>query len=472
MLFQTPLFLAFFLGVLLLSAVLGHRWVLRQAMLLVASYVFYMAWNQWYIWLIVFSTLLDYGVGAAIARSSNPGRRKALLMLSLAGNLGVLAVFKYYDFFTENIEALCASIGVAVSAPTLDVLLPVGISFYTFQTLSYTLDIYRGQMAPAKSLLKFALFVSFFPQLVAGPIVRAREFLPQLDREPQVSAEQASSGLYLVLKGLVKKVVFADVLGQFLVDPVFADPAAYGGFWVVLGVVGFKLQIYCDFSGYSDIAIGCGRILGFDLPKNFRSPYKAASVAEYWSRWHMTLGSWIRDYVFFPLGGSRGSGPRVVFNIMVTFLLVGLWHGASWTFVLWGAYYGFVACIERFWVKPAPFETDDEPLSSGRVARVCLTLFLTSIASVLFRATDLAEVGSIIRAIAEPTLWAQRMAWPVLAVFLLAAVTHFFPEEGKQRLEDRFVAAPAVLQALVVVGVLIALRLANVSTNPFYYFQF
>ena len=441
-------------------------------MLLVASYVFYMAWNQWYVWLIVFSTVLDYGVGAAIARSDNPKRRKALLMVSLTGNLGVLAVFKYYDFFTGNVEALLSSIGFSLSAPTLDLLLPVGISFYTFQTLSYTLDIYRGQLSPAKSLLDFALFVCFFPQLVAGPIVRAREFLPQLDRDPVVSEVQAGSGLYLVLKGLVKKVAFADVLGQFLVDPVFNDPTAYGGFWVVLAILGFKLQIYGDFSGYSDIAIGCGRMLGYDLPRNFRSPYKAASVAEYWSRWHMTLGSWIRDYVFFPLGGSRGSGPRVVFNIMLTFLLVGLWHGASWTFVLWGGFYGVIACVERFWVRPAPFESDDEPISPGRLSRVGLTLFLTSIASVLFRSTDLAQVGSIVGAVFSPTLWAQRMAWPVLAVFLVAAITHFFPEKGKAWCEERFVAAPAAVQAVAVVAVLVALRVASVKSNPFYYFQF
>jgi len=472
MLFQTTEFALFFVAVLLLSAVLARHRSLRHLLLLVASYVFYMAWNSLYLVLIVFSTLLDYWVGAAIHASQSPRARKMLLAVSLVGNLGVLGIFKYYDFFVGNFEHLLGAVGLTVSAPVLNVILPVGISFYTFQSLSYTLDIYWRRLSPARNLLEFSLFVAFFPQLVAGPIVRAREFLPQLQTTPTVTSDMASSGLYLFLKGMFKKVVFADLLGVMLVDPVFKHPSEYGGLWMLLAILGFKLQIYCDFSGYSDMAIGCGGMLGYRLPVNFRSPYKAASIREYWRRWHITLGSWFRDYVFFPLGGSRGGPLRTYRNLLVTFLLVGLWHGASWTFVIWGGYYGVLLCLERLLAPNVNTSPDAAFVWRRRVPMVLLTLVLTSVATAIFRVADLKQLMAVFDALASPTNWGAGVQGVVVVVFTAAAITHFLPESWKEGAEASFVRLPAFVQAVALVLVLVIVRLAMTQANPFYYFQF
>jgi len=472
MLFQTTRFAVFFVCVLLLSAVFAKRRTYRHMLLLAASYIFYMAWNSLYLGLILFSTVVDFWVGSALYTAKTERTRKVLLTLSLVGNLGVLGVFKYYGFFVENIEELFAVIGFSVSAPTLRIILPVGISFYTFQSLSYTLDIYKGRIAPSKSLLEFSLFVAFFPQLVAGPIVRARDFLPQLSTTPRVSDELASSGIYLFLKGLIKKVVFADLIGALLVDPVFASPGDYGGAWMLLAILGFKLQIYCDFSGYSDMAIGCGRLLGYRLPVNFRSPYKAASIGEYWSRWHITLGSWFRDYVFFPLGGSRSSAPRVYINILLTFLLVGLWHGASWTFVIWGGYYGVLSCIERALSIRRGSDSQGQTKWPRRLGKVGVTLLLTTIASAIFRVRDLGHLRDVFAAFTVPTDWSAEIETIAFLAFLGAAVTHFLPEDCKERAEAMFVNASAFTQATAVVAALVLIRITMSTASPFYYFQF
>jgi D-alanyl-lipoteichoic acid acyltransferase DltB (MBOAT superfamily) len=260
--------------------------------------------------------------------------------------------------------------------------------------MSYTIDIYRGRLEPRRSFIEFALFVSFFPQLVAGPIVRARQFLPQLDRAPAPSERCTAAGLYLVLKGLVKKVFIADLLGRLLVDPVFAGPAGYGALWGLLAVYAFKFQIYNDFSGYSDVAIGCGRLLGYELPVNFRSPYKSRSITEYWQRWHITLGAWFRDYLFFPLGGTRRGEFRTQLNLLLVMGLVGLWHGAKWTFVIWGLYYGVLMCLAR--IRKAWFGREVKEVSAlGGVARVLLVFNLTALAAVFFRAPDLLTVRQL-----------------------------------------------------------------------------
>ena len=347
----------------------------------------------------------------------------------------------------------------------------MGISFYTFQTLSYTLDIYAGRLEPCDSLVDFALFVAFFPQLVAGPIVRAREFLPQLDRHRPASDADQSSGLYLLLKGLVKKAVIADVVATFLVDPVFAHPTEYGTVGALLGLYAFKFQIYCDFSGYSEMAIGIGRMLGFHLPTNFRSPFKATSIAEYWQRWHITLGAWFRDYLFFPLGGSRHGLARTCVNLWFTMLLVGLWHGASWNFVVWGGYYGLLMVVERLiwkrWGRPA------EPSGWRRVVRIVWTFQLTSAAMLPFRSVDFRSMWDLMRSLATPTNLAlpdaRLLAWLLLAV---AVVTHFAPDDLKQRCEAWFASLAPMMQAVATAGVLVAITLAGAETWPFYYFQF
>ncbi|MBI3180067.1 MAG: MBOAT family protein, partial [Deltaproteobacteria bacterium] len=278
MLFNTATYGVFFLAVMALYWSLLARRRLQHVLLLVASYVFYGAWSVKYLGLLAFSTLLDFGVGLALARAQRPAARRALLGLSLVGNLGVLAVFKYYGFFAENLAALLAGLGVQGTLPVLEVVLPVGISFYTFQTLSYTIDVYRRVLAPARNLVEFALFVAFFPQLVAGPIVRAGQFLPQLQRAPVLSERDVSDGVLRIVTGLFKKIVIADYLGATVVDPVFAEPSAFGAGDALLAVYGYALQIYGDFSGYSDIAVGSAKLLGLTLPENFAAPYAATSV--------------------------------------------------------------------------------------------------------------------------------------------------------------------------------------------------
>jgi len=450
MLFHTPIFGLFLVVTLLVAASLRQSPSARKIFLLAASYAFYMAWDARYLLLILFSTAVDYAVGAAIPRAEDPRRRKLLLIASVVTNLGVLATFKYYGFFVENMLALARTVGLEPSLPVLDVVLPVGISFYTFQTMSYTIEIYRGNLEPRKNLVDFALFVAFFPQLVAGPIVRAREFLPQLDRAYRYDERQASSGLYLILKGLIKKAVFADVIGSFLVDRVYADPSAFGGF--------------C-------IAIGCGRLLGFELPQNFRSPYKATSIRDYWSRWHMTLGRWFRDFVFFPLGGSRGKPARVYANLLGTMALVGLWHGPSWIFVLWGTYYGVLLCIERTWLQFRKAGGAGEEPRLPWLVRVVVTFNLTAIGSMVFRSADMDQLRNLAAAMFSPASSPVDFRFPLVA-FALAAMTHFAPDRFKAAVEERFIRLPAIAQAAACVAVIVQVRLAGVRVNPFYYFQF
>ena len=348
MLFNSIEFIVFLAVVLLGHFALIPRRLprLRKGFLLVVSYGFYMAWNPPFGLLLLFSTVLDFSVAQWMERAATPGRRKALLGLSLIGNLGVLGFFKYRDFVLETLYALFGAALWPVQPPALDLVLPIGISFYTFQTLSYAIDVYRGSQRAARSFLDFALYISFFPQLVAGPIVRSSVFLPQLRRAPRVATYDVEAALVRIGSGLVKKVVFADVLGGY-VDPVFSSPDTYGGLNLLLAVYAYAFQIYFDFSGYSDIAIGLARLFGYRIPENFDRPYLAASPREFWRRWHISLSTWLRDYLYVSLGGNRVPAVRVQLNLMITMLLGGLWHGANWNFVLWGGFHGFLLSLQR-----------------------------------------------------------------------------------------------------------------------------
>ena len=345
MLFPTFDFLVFLLPVLVAFWALSHRPVARVLLLLLASYFFYMAGpktepppTQWYYaGLLVFSTVLDYVCGHQIHKRKG-GIRRVFLAASVIGNLGLLFYFKYTDFFVHTAADIAEALGMPFATPTLRTILPVGISFYTFQSLSYTIDVYRGRLAPEPSFRKFALFVSFFPQLVAGPIVRASELLPQLHNRPKLDARRMEEGLFRIFKGLVKKVILGDWIAAQFTDAVFASPENYSSPELMLGLYAFTLQLYADFSGYSDIAIGVARLLGFNIPENFDRPHQAKNVGEFWRRWHMTLSTWLRDYLFFPLGGSRGTTARTFFNLWLTMFLVGMWHyktGTSWNFVIY-----------------------------------------------------------------------------------------------------------------------------------------
>lgn len=306
-------------------------------MLLAASYYFYMCWKPEFIVLILISTAIDYFCGLGIAKFRKSKRvSRALLSVSMCMNLGLLFFFKYMNFFGETLTAVCRSISIPFSAPTLDLILPVGISFYTFQTMSYTIDIYRGRMKPEQNFITFALYVSFFPQLVAGPIEKAANLLPQLRQSHPFSYDNATYGLKLMAWGFFKKLVIADRLAALLVDPVYQNPSHYSGGVFLLSSAAFALQIYCDFSGYSDIARGCAKTMGIDLMVNFKAPYLSASIREFWQRWHISLTSWFREYVYIPLGGNRKGPWKKVLFVTITFFLSGLWHGAGWNFVVWG----------------------------------------------------------------------------------------------------------------------------------------
>ena len=313
---------------------------------LIASYVFYGAWDYRFLSLIVVSTCIDYALGLSLEREQDPTRRKRFLQLSLIANLGFLAFFKYFNFFIESAEIGLRSLGYAGDTHTLAIVLPVGISFYTFQSMSYSIDVYRRQIEVERDFLRFATFISFFPQLVAGPIVRASDFLPQFREDKRWDWTRFEVGLGQVLWGFFKKMVIADGIAPF-VNNCFEAPDKFGALHLLIGIIFYSFQIYCDFSGYSDIAIGLARIMGFDFPNNFRKPYFSQNFSEFWQRWHISLSGWLRDYLYIPLGGSRGSKLFTFRNLMITMLLGGLWHGAAWVFVLWGFLHGAYQVLNR-----------------------------------------------------------------------------------------------------------------------------
>lgn len=344
MLFNSFAFFLFLPAVFILYwFVLGRSYKWQNVLLLVASYVFYGWWDWRFLSLIAFSTVLDYFIGLGIQASKSDARRNWLLALSLGANLGLLGFFKYFNFFVDSFVKAFATVGVEWDTPTLEIILPVGISFYTFQTLSYSLDIYKERLEPTRDFISFAAFVSFFPQLVAGPIERAVNFMPQILKARTFSFQQGADGMRLILWGLFKKVVVADNLAVY-VEKCFSEYESLGSLSLVLGAVYFTVQIYCDFSGYSDIAIGVARLFGFELMSNFRFPFFARSIPEFWSRWHISLTTWLNDYLFTPLSlkWRRHRKQGIAAAIVVTFLVSGLWHGANWTFVVWGGLHGLL----------------------------------------------------------------------------------------------------------------------------------
>lgn len=379
----------------------------QNLLILVASYVFYGWWDWRFLSLIVISSLVDFVVGGRLPDESSPRRRKLLLLASLAVNLGFLGFFKYCDFFIDSFADLISRFGLQPNLPSLRVILPVGISFYTFQTLSYTIDIYRRKIQPTRDALAFFTFVAFFPQLVAGPIERAKSLLPQFLARRVFEPQSAREGLRLMLWGLFKKVVIADNLAGS-VNMIFADPLTREGPELVLGVFFFAIQIYGDFSGYSDIARGTARLFGFQLMRNFAFPYFSRDIAEFWHRWHISLSSWFRDYLFIPLGGSRAGPGRRLFNILVTFTVSGFWHGANWTFIVWGLLNGLYY-VPVMLAGSQKQHTDI--VAAGRLIpglldalKILITFGLTLVAWVFFRSASLSQAFAYLARIVEHPL--------------------------------------------------------------------
>jgi alginate O-acetyltransferase complex protein AlgI len=395
MLFNSFEFGYFFALCLALYVALPQRG--QNRMLLVASYLFYSAWDWRFCGLLLLSTAIDYHAGLRIAATQDPRRRRRWVAVSVVANLSILGFFKYAGFFAESLRELGAWVGLSVPPFALDVVLPVGISFYTFQTMSYTIDVYRGVLTPIRNPLDYALYVAFFPQLVAGPIERARHLLPQILGPRRVTAAGIGQGLWLITWGLFQKVVVADNLAP-VVNAVFAPEASPTAAELIVATYAFTFQIYCDFAGYSDIARGTGRILGFDIMRNFRLPYAATSPAEFWGRWHISLSTWLRDYVFFPLGGNRGGPGRIAGRVLVTMGLCGLWHGAAWPFVVWGLFHGVWLILHRAllpWLRRiAPASRAGRGLWHG--IRVIVTFHVVAFSLLLFRAETLSQIGTLL----------------------------------------------------------------------------
>jgi D-alanyl-lipoteichoic acid acyltransferase DltB (MBOAT superfamily) len=462
-------------GVLLFFAFWGF-WALRQKattrelLLLTASYTFYGAWNPRYLPLLILSTVVDYYVARGLSSIQSPGKRRALLILSLSLSLGLLATFKYFNFFAEQAATGLAVFGLRVRPARLNVLLPAGISFYTFQTMNYVIDVYRRKLRPASSLLEFAVFVSFFPHLVAGPILRASYFLPQVEREPTYDHAAGVLGVQRILVGLCKKAVFADYVGYAIVDPAFRHLATMSAAGMVLAMYAYAVQIYSDFSGYSDIAIGSALLLGFRIPENFDHPYLAQSPREFWARWHISLSTWLRDYLYIPLGGNRGTATRTCLNLMLTMLLGGLWHGANWTFVVWGGLHGLALVLTRPRSSQATLGESAARVFGRRLVFfhfVCLTWLF-------FRAPSLSAAVTALRRLATGTMALALTPDGGLATVLvfIALAAHFGHGAWKAQLLDRFLLLPVGLQGLIAATVVLLVGGLGALGEPFIYFQF
>jgi alginate O-acetyltransferase complex protein AlgI len=462
-----------FLGVVLCGYWLARKQLLRLAFLACASCVFYMAWNPAYLFLIVMSITVDYVAGLKMDSAPNDNVRRAWLAASLTVNMGLLGLFKYYNFFAGAVADTAGLFGVKLTSLTLDVLLPVGISFYTFESLSYTIDVYLGRIPPTRSFIRFACFITFFPHLVAGPIVRASDFLAQLREQPRISAELVGEGAFLIATGLIKKVVFADYLALNLIDRVFDDPTAYSGAEVMVGLYAYTLQIFCDFSGYTDVARGSALLFGLRLPENFDRPYQASSPAEFWRRWHMTLSTWLRDYLYFPLGGSHVPPARAYFNLWLTVFLVGLWHGAAWTFVIYGMLHATSMVVHRFFYRRAGRTSDTVDPFALRVIKVLGTLHFVVLSRIFFRASDLHNAMDVIHQLAAGGTALFHVTSSVWALLLAGYALHYTPRGWFDLMRQGFIRLPAPAQGVVLAGVASALMLvATEDAVPYIYFQF
>ena len=471
MLFTTIAYAKFFALAFVVTWLCANFRRVRLLFLLGASYFFYAQSGPRFLALIFACSTADFLLSHAIGRAQNAGERKAWLVLTVLMNLGVLAYFKYAKFGLATAQAGLAALGIHVPLPALSIALPVGISFFTFESMSYVIDVYRKEIKPHDSYLEYLTFVAFFPHLVAGPIVRPRDLLPQLARPPIWQAGEASSALLLIATGLFKKLAIADYLGLNLVDRVFDAPTQYSALECYVAVVGYGLQIYADFSGYTDIAIGSAALLGIRFPANFAAPYQAYDIVDFWRRWHISLSTWLRDYLYIPLGGNRHGPARTYLNLIATMLLGGLWHGSQWTFVVWGGLHGIaLACNRAFRQRFGDILRSSLPL---RAVSTLVTFHFVLLAWVFFRAHSFREARAVFGELATLTTYHPNLDTRVLWVLALAFAMHFFPEGLEAKLRARFGALPGVVQGLALFALLLVVRrMASAEAVPFVYFQF
>ncbi len=468
LLFNSVFFLFFFIIVTLIYPLVVKRSNSRVWYLLLVSLYFYFKTSGIFVILLLVTALVNYALGAAIYRAHSKNARRGWLILSLLWNLGSLGYFKYTNFIINTINQVFGG-----SLPLMDIFLPVGISFFTFQTWSYTLDLYYKKMEPVKSFRDFAFFVSFFPQLVAGPIVRASYFVPQIHKKLELSEDTIARALVLIFAGLLKKGVIADYLSINFVDRVFDNPALFSGMENLFGVYAYSLQIYCDFSGYSDIAIGLALLLGFQLPINFNSPYKASSITDFWRRWHISLSTWLRDYLYIPLGGNRKGKPRQYLNLLVTMLLGGLWHGASWNFVFWGALHGIALIFDKAWLSLK--------LAQNKVTKIfstIITFHFVSFAWIFFRSRSFENAWLMITRICTAfnahlfKFWFDEYRM-IAYLIIIGFLAHWQPDSWERCYQDLLRRMPWPLRSLLIAFVIwILFQAKSAELQPFIYFQF
>ncbi len=467
MIFSSYEFLLFFVTVLLLRG----RWrsfAAEKWFLLVASYVFYMSWDPRYALLIFFTSYVDYRIGLWLGQLEEPRARRRALVLSLVLNLGLLGLFKYTNFLLATVQDVLAVAGLSMRLPAPEIVLPVGISFFTFQSMSYTIDVYRRAIPPCRSARDLLLFVAFFPQLVAGPIVRASEFLPQLAARVRPSARDVEVGVGLFLQGAFKKLVISDQVARH-VDLIFARPGEFAAVSLLQGLLGYALQIYCDFSGYSDMAVGCARLMGYRFPDNFRMPYAASDLPDFWRRWHISLSTWLRDYLYIPLGGNRWGGARTRLNVLVTMLLGGLWHGASWNFVLWGCLHGAALALQARWLRGREYARG--PLAG--VAARAFALAVVLLGWIPFRCQTLPEAGQFAGRLLTgradgAVLWSPQ----ILACVGLVLLVHVLVPRDSDLMQVLPERSPIL--RIAVLGALLSgiVLFGATDAAPFIYFQF
>lgn len=474
MLFCSEKYLIFFV------CIFTSYWLLpwsraRVWLLLGASFYFYASWNKWLAVLITATTVMDYLFARAMDKTQAVGTRRTLLILSLAVNFGLLIYFKYANFFLDSLQQTLTAAGLETSFPVLSVILPIGISFYTFEIVNYIVDVYRRKIPAEKNLANLMLFILFFPHLVAGPIVRARDFLPQTSRVKRFDWARAELGLRFLVLGLFKKMAIADRMAAF-VDPVYADPSAYSSSAVWIAMLAYWMQIYCDFSGYSDMAVGSAHLLGYKLVQNFRMPYMAVNVSELWRRWHISLSTWMRDYVFIPLGGSRRGEWAASRNLLITMTICGLWHGPAWTFVAWGASQGLFLLIHRQFAQAmgtVPALANALGSLPGTVLRILLTNLSFILGLALFRAQSFEQAGQVLRQLFIPSAGLEHSIpiagfWVTLALFIVGHL--IASQKGWYALLHRL-PSPILGGAQAAVCCL-ALVLAPQASQIFIYFQF
>jgi alginate O-acetyltransferase complex protein AlgI len=474
-LFPTVAFAIFFVVVFVANWVLRPFDLWWRLFMLAASLFFYGYWDVRFVGLILWSIVMNHLFGRATAAALAPDRSttrgsRTLVGLAVVANLGILGFFKYYGFFVESFIDLSDRLGIGATPPLLEVILPVGISFFTFQAMSYVIDVGRGELR-TMSLLDFGVFLAFFPQLVAGPIVRASEFAPQLATRPDPRHVRMPEAFRLIFRGLFKKVVISSFLATNIADPVFANPGEFSAVENLVAVYAYAIQIYADFSGYTDIAIGCALLLGFRFPQNFDRPYRALSIQDFWRRWHMTLSRWLRDYLYIPLGGNRGTPSFVHRNLFLTMLLGGLWHGAAWTFVVWGALHGTYLVVER--VVRARWQPRGFPQPVVQVGQWLLTFHLVCFAWVFFRAETFTQATDVLAQIATAGGTGPLVTALVGAAIVASLAVQFLPRQVADTGERVLAAAPlAVYAVAMAVGFAVIDAFGPEGVAPFIYFQF